>query len=208
MASLLHAITKMWDAICSYFGCRKSPPSGEDAIHEFFRYGSQYYLAGRYGVFAGLIPVAANLHHHGIEMLLKGALSKTMSLEDLNWKLRHNLPKSWRKFKKQANDASLGRFDKVIKELSKFDEVRYPDKILRSGASMMFDITRAGAAQSSATGKMVANTPKYKLCLEDIDELVSEIFRIASRNPDVYLDINFPKSEAREFLFRNNAHVP
>jgi hypothetical protein len=88
MASLLHAVTKLWDAICRCFGCRVPPPAAEDAIHEFFRYGSQYYLAGRYGMFAGLMPVAANLHHHGIEMLLKGALSKTMALEDLNWKLK------------------------------------------------------------------------------------------------------------------------
>jgi hypothetical protein len=207
MASLIRAITKIWDAIRSCFGCSVPVPSAVDAIHEFFRYGSQYYLAGRYGMFAGLMPVAANLHHHGIEMLLKGGLSKTMTLEDLNWTLRHHLPKIWKRFKKQANDASLDRFDKVIKELSKFNDVRYPDKTLRSGASMMFDITRVGAAQSSATGKLVANVPKYQLSLEDIDELVSEIFRIASRNPKVYLDINFPKSEAREFLFRDNVFV-
>jgi hypothetical protein len=156
-------------------------------------------------MFAGLMPVAANLHHHGIEMLLKGALSKSMTLQDLNWKLRHHLPKIWKKFKKQANDPTLSRFDKVIKELSKFNEVRYPDKTLRSGASMMFDITRIGAAQSFATG--VGNVPKYELCLEDIDELVSDIFRIASRNPKVYLNINFPKSEARDFLFRDNKFV-
>jgi hypothetical protein len=208
VTSLLHTVSKLWDATCRRFGCRAAPEvEQKDVIHEFFRYGSQYYLAGRYGMFAGLMPVAANLHHHGIEMLLKGALSKSMTLQDLNWKLRHNLPKIWKRFKKQANDASLNRFDKVIKELSKFNEVRYPDKTLRSGASMMFDITRVGAAQSFATGKMVANVPKYKLCLEDIDELVSEIFRIANRNPKVYLNINFPKPEARDFLFRDNTFV-
>jgi len=78
-------------------------------------------LAGRYGMFAGLVPVAANLHH-GVEMLLKGALSKTMTLEDLKLQLRHNLPKIWKKFKKQANDESLHGFDRVLKALSKFDE--------------------------------------------------------------------------------------
>jgi len=68
---------------------------------------------------------------------------------------------------------------------------------------MMFDITRA--AQSSVKGMMAANVPQYKLCLEDIDELVSEIFRLASRNPTVYL--RFLKSEARDFLFRDNVFV-
>ncbi len=207
MASLFHAVVKIWDAILSFFGSRVPPPSADAVIHEFFAYGSQYYVAGRYGMFAGLMPVAANLLHHGIEMLLKGGLSKTMTLEELKLNLMHRLPKIWKKFKNQANDPSLNRFDKVIKELSKFNEVRYPDKILRSGASMMFDITRAGAAQSSATGPMVANVPKYKLCLEDIDELVSEIFRVSSRNPKAYLNMRFVKTEARDFLFRHNVFV-
>jgi hypothetical protein len=208
MAGLLHAVTKMRDAIGSRFG-RNLParPSQEDVIDEFFTYGSQYYLAGRYGMFAGLMPVAANLHHHGIEMLLKGALSKTMTLEELKEKLMHNLQKMWRKFKRQANDPSLNRFNKVIKELSKYNDVRYPDKTLHSGASMMFDITRVGAAQSSVTGKLAANVPQYKICLEDIDELVLEIFRLASRNPKAHLNMRFAKTEAREFLFRDNAFV-
>jgi hypothetical protein len=46
MASLIRAITKIWDAIRSCFGCSVPAPSAVDAIHEFFRYGSQYYLAG------------------------------------------------------------------------------------------------------------------------------------------------------------------
>ena len=207
MKSLLHAVTKIWDAIRSHFGSSVPAPPAEDVIDEFFVYGSQYYLAGRYGMFAGLLPVAANLHHHGIEMLLKGALSKTMTLEELKEKLMHNLPKMWTKFKKQANDPSLNRFNKVIKELCKYNDVRYPDKTLRSGARMMFDITRAGAAQSFETGKIVTSMPKYKLCLEDIDDLVSEIFRVASRNPKVYLNMRFAKTEAREFLFRDNVFV-
>jgi hypothetical protein len=111
--------------------------SAEDIIHEFFRYGCQYYVAGRYGVFAGLIPVAANLHHHAIEMLLKGALSKKMTLEELKNKLGHKLEKTWDEFKAVANDSSLARFDQVIAELNKFEEIRYPDKLLQSGASRL-----------------------------------------------------------------------
>jgi len=60
---------------------------------------------------------------------------------------------------------------------------------------MMFDITRAGAAQSFVKGTSV---PQYKLCLEDIDELVSESFRLASRNPTAYLRVL--KYEARDFF--------
>jgi hypothetical protein len=54
-----------------------------DAINLFFSAGSQYYIAGRFGVFAGLNPVVGNLLHHAIEMDLKGALSKTKSISEL-----------------------------------------------------------------------------------------------------------------------------
>ena len=41
----------------------------------FYRFGFQYYVAGRFAVIAQFSPVAANLLHHAIEMLLKGELA-------------------------------------------------------------------------------------------------------------------------------------
>jgi hypothetical protein len=105
-----------WSSVRDWFrgmlGYKQDPLPEEHAIDEFFKFGSQYYVAGRYGMFAGFMPVAANLHHHAIEMLLKGALSKSMNLEELKRKLGHRLPKIWKKFKRQANDPSLNRFEK------------------------------------------------------------------------------------------------
>jgi len=77
-------------------------------VEEFFSNGRQYYIAGRYAVFAALIPVAGNLMHHAIEHFLKGGLAKTKSLEDLK-KLGHKLPKVWDAFKAQANDPTLAQ---------------------------------------------------------------------------------------------------
>ena len=77
--------------------------SDEDAIHEFFRYGCQYYVAGRFGVYAALIPVAAKLHHHAIEMLFKGALSKSMTLKEMKDRLGHKLERCWEAFKTQES---------------------------------------------------------------------------------------------------------
>jgi hypothetical protein len=151
-------------------------------------------------MFAALMPVAANLHHHAIEMLLKGALSKTMTLKDMKNKLGHKLEKSWSEFKAAANDSSLSRFDKLITELEKFEEIRYPDKLLQSGASMMFDITRAGAVHGAA------NAPQYKLCLEDVDDLVAEIFKVASRNPAAYLKMMM-QPDAKRYLDRINRYL-
>jgi hypothetical protein len=44
--------------------------------HLFISAGMDYYVAGRYAVFAGLNPTAANLLHHAVEMALKGVLAK------------------------------------------------------------------------------------------------------------------------------------
>jgi hypothetical protein len=69
---------------------------------------------------------------------------------------------------------------------------------------MMFDITRVGAALSNVQG--AGNVPHYNLCLEDIDELVAEIFKVASRNPAVYLKMML-KSDAKAYLERDNGYV-
>ena len=53
------------------------------ALELFFSSATQYYVSGRYAVFAGLTPVVGNLLHHAVEMYLKGALSKTMTLDQL-----------------------------------------------------------------------------------------------------------------------------
>ena len=135
-------------------------------------------------------------------MLLKGALSKSMSLEDMKKKLSQQLDKIWDAFKAQTGDASLSRFDKVIEELNKFEDIRYPDELLEKGASMMFDVAKAGAAMSSVIG---VSEPQYKFCLEEIDELVGEIFKIASRNPDAYLKSMIVRPDAQNYLQLDNA---
>src|SRR5258706_8290891 len=80
----------------------------DSAVHEFFSNGCQYYIAGRYGAFAGLNTVVGNLLHHAIEHFLKGVLAKTKSLKELK-KLLHNLPDIWDAFKAQVNDPTLAR---------------------------------------------------------------------------------------------------
>jgi len=185
----------------------KEAPLGNDAIHEFFRAGSQYYVVGRFSVLTGQTPVAGNLLHHTIEMFLKGALSKSMSLKELKNKLGHELMKTWIEFKQRANEPGLDRFDKTVDQLSQFESIRYPDKTLQSGAAIKFDVTRSAALDMARSASALGSTkvmtvPEYSLCLEDIDEMVAAIFRIASRNPAAYL--NFLNPEARRFFSQGN----
>jgi hypothetical protein len=134
-------------------------------------------VAGRYTAFAGLIPVTGNVFHHAVEMFLKGALAKTKPLSDLK-KLGHNLPNIWKEFKAQANDQALDEFDRLIEKLNKFEDIRYPDKIMQEGMMARIDITRAGMPVGSTPA-----VPEYNLCVEDIDQLTEKIFEVGSRNP-------------------------
>jgi len=199
LKSLTRSLKQLLTAVASRACATGSP---DRLVHSFFQHGAQYYVAGRCAVFAGLMPVAGNLLHHAIEMLLKGALAKGMTSEKLKDKLGHRLRRAWKAFKERASDPKLDRFDRVVRELDKFESIRYPDELVRQGASISFDVTKAGAAQSSF---QPGSVPHYALCLEEIDELVATIFQLASRNPKAYL--SFVKPEALDYINRDNAHI-
>jgi hypothetical protein len=81
------AMSWLWKTL----GLQKSGSPADHLVDELFKYGSQYYVSGRYAVLAGLIPLGGNLHHHAIEMLLKGALAKSMTSQKLKDYLKARL---------------------------------------------------------------------------------------------------------------------
>jgi len=125
----------------------------------FFSSATQYYVSGRYAVFAGLNPVVGNLLHHAVEMYLKGALSKTMTLDQLK-KLSHNLPKVWECFKAQIADPGLEIFDELISSLHAFEELRYPDSILSRGMMATIGVSRVAGASAEDPARP---EPKYEM---------------------------------------------
>jgi len=152
-----------------------------------------YYVAGRYAVFAGLNPTAANLLHHAVEMALKGALAKKgMDLKALK-RLNHDLPEIWREFTAQYGfDGST--FDGVIAELQKFETVRYPDEIVKQGLHSEF----ARGKPSPPSGQA-----RYTLWLAQIDELMYKIFTAGSIIHKAFAAcVNMPM--ANEYLFKEN----
>jgi hypothetical protein len=174
-----------------------------EPIDECFRYGGQYYAAGRYAAFAGFNPVVGNLFHHAIEMFIKGALSKSLPLKILRDNFGHKLPKLWDEIKK--TDPALSRFDNLIVSLDKYEEIRYPDKLLLEGASLHIDITKVGAEMNKSSGEHADKLPVYKVCVEEIDELVAALFRLGSRNPSVFLP--HMKEDAKTYVNKDNAHL-
>jgi len=186
---------------CCFIACILGRRSlAQDAYGAFFDRSIQYYAAGRFAFLAGLNPVAGNLLHHAIEMCLKGALSKKgTGLSELR-KLGHELSDIWNEFKLQASDPSLSRFDAAVSALNEYEELRYPNSVLNKGMLSGFELKRGQAAQVSG---LAAAVPRYTLCLEDVDELMSFVFKNASVDPTFFTGAL--KKQAKQFLSEENA---
>jgi hypothetical protein len=170
-----------------------------DADHVFISSAVHYYVAGRYAMFAGLNPTAANLLHHAVEMAFKAALSKKgMTLAALR-KLNHNLLDIWAEFKTQ-HGGGLDKFDKVITELHKYEEIRYPDKIVAHG--MRSVMGRGKSSTSKASVSSQRPEPEYTLQLGDVDELMDKVFTLASISHKAYTNGLLPV--ARQYLTAEN----
>ncbi len=148
------------------------------ADEEFIKLGVQYYVAALYAALAGagLLPVCGNLYHHALEMFLKSGLSREHSLQNLSKNFGHKLIDIWDAFKADFPSTELPQFDATIADIHDFEEIRYPDEVLKNGAQMVVD-WGSTPAQSSAS------EPMYKLHVNDLDRLIGEIFRVLSRNP-------------------------
>jgi hypothetical protein len=169
----------------------------------YFSLAVQYYIAGRFGVHAGLNPVAGNLLHHAIELAIKGGLARTTSPEDLKAKYMHSLNPLWRDFKSSVGDSSLDRLDRIIGELDHFETIRYPDHVGQHGMlARMAPIRRDHDVKAKT--RLRFPVPRYSLYLPEIDELLDAVFKAASVNP-AFFKGEAMKSEAREFLGRDNA---
>lgn len=166
------------------------------ADEEFMGLGVQYYIAARYAALARLLPVCGNLYHHALEMFLKAGLSRKHSLESLrSKKFRHKLIDIWNAFKADFPSPELLQFDTTIADIDDFEEIRYPDKVLKNGAQMMID-------WGSIPTQSNRSEPIYRLHVNDLDCLIGEIFRASSRNP-LFFTCGLSR-DAREVLARDN----
>ena len=127
------------------------------------------------------MPVAGNLYHHAIEMLLKARLSDTRSLEVLSRRpFGHCLQALWNAFKAEFPGVGLAQFDGTITTLDPFWDLRYPDTVIQEGAQIFFQWTPGISTSTFAPG--ITPPPRYDLVVTDIDSLVARIFEVSSRN--------------------------
>jgi hypothetical protein len=180
----------------------RKPATGEqDYAHFFVRSGYEYYANAKFAMRAQSSYVCGNLFHHAVEMFLKADLAKNgKSLEELE-RMRHNLKRLWRAYKRDHPNAALSRHDTTINRLDKHEDIRYPNPALGStGVSMKWSGEPGGV---KAYGGM--KSPKqYAVVVSDIDDLVADIVRTSSWNPGAIVKNN---DAALEAIRRNNRHA-
>ena len=170
-----------------------------DWPEQFLTLGVQYYVAGRSAALLRLIPVSGNLLHHAVEMLLKGVLSLHHSPDEIR-RHRHRLPELWEKYKERHDTGQLREYDQLIIGLHAFEDIRYPDNIIRSGAAM--SVGFGGTAHADPAGASGAKEPAYALDVCEIDRLIATIFRTSSFIPAFFT--GKLTSDARRILGEGN----
>src|ERR1041384_1405771 len=146
--------------------------SGREGI-EFMRRGVEYYIAARYSAWSGLL-VCGNLYHHAIEMFLKAGLSRKLSLAEIKNQFHHRLVGIWKAFKADFGSPALSEFDDTVADLADFEDIRYPDEILKRGAQITIDYH----AQVDRTPSL-RKEPEYRLDFYDLDRLIGVIFDVS-----------------------------
>ncbi|MGH7771543.1 MAG: hypothetical protein ACREQA_04845 [Candidatus Binatia bacterium] len=158
----------------------RSAEDKETLRERYFLLGTHYYAAARFAYFGTLMPMAGNLFHHAVEMYLKGYLCRWLN-ESERRKLRHSLTRIWKRFKRYAGNPTLSKYDTMIKELDRFETLRYPERWPEQGVMLVqWDLTRSVPTFSTSTHSQVSS---YYLVVHDIDELVAYVFLAVPLNP-------------------------
>src|SRR5262245_58814902 len=164
-------------------GSKTSSEDKDRLYTEYFRMGLHYHIAARYSAAAlWSTTVAGNLSHHAIEFFLKGALIEQLD-ENARRNFHHDLPKLWRRYKKDRDNQELAKFDETIRDLNKFERIRYPEEIFRLGLLAEIGFARSPPPlpeQKAPPGE------RYVLALNEVDELVKVIFQIEGLNPKFF----------------------
>jgi len=170
----------------------------------FFKMALEYYVNGRASALCGCLFTTGNLLHHAVEMMLKGELSRTVSLEDLkdSKKYGHSLPKCWNAFKSLFPTENLTEFESMILHLDQFETIRYPDKILSKGAMIGIGFNKGRVVQRTIIGRPV---PEYQLGIGDVDAFFARAMRLCHMNPEAYFI--FLTDQGREILMKNNDYA-
>lgn len=173
--------------------------------HHYLVLAFEYYVAGRFAALTQL-RIAANLLHHAIELLLKHALLQDVPQERLSHEAEkikkrqgHDIDKLWARYKGSAGDPQLNRFDSIVTELNRWEDLRYGGFPTGLPTTMMFSPRRGEWRH-----KLRNPNDVYVLVLEDIDDVFAEILATSGINPK-YLGVRFHSNTAiQDWYLREN----
>jgi hypothetical protein len=168
----------------------------------------EYYVTGRFAALNNL-KVAPNLFHHAVEMLAKFQLLRRVPEDRLAEQLRklkrkpygHNLHTLWSAFKSAVGCSSLDRFDAVVADLNRWEDLRYGGFPVGISTTMVFMPRRGPHDTWSAEPE-----DKYVLVLEDIDELFTAMVAATRINPNFLGERHRLKPAMREWYAKDNVH--
>jgi hypothetical protein len=154
------------------------------------RYGLEYYVAGRFATAQQFTPVSANILHHAVELLLKACLAHDDPLEKiLEYRHRkkgygHDIVKLWREFKARQSVPVSAEFDPIIEGLHAFEDIRYPETLIREGATISIGIFEV---ENPILRNGQVPPDLYVLMLPQIDRLMGLLFDASGANPPAFL---------------------
>lgn len=148
---------------------------------DYIHIGIQYYIAGRQSALAKLMPVTANIFHHSFEMLFKAKLLSKSTPDKLQNNYRHNLCLMWPDFISMTGNKSLKSFDKTIKSLHMWEDIRYPSYPEGKSVSMTMGIKKNN--KTRLIENIDEKTTHFELSLEEIDELFKSVIISWPLNP-------------------------
>jgi hypothetical protein len=178
-----------------------------DDPHHYLDRAFEYYVAGRFAALNNL-QVAPNLFHHAVEMLAKFRLLRHVpdaqlpeEVKKLKQSYGHDLLALWSDFKAAVGSSSLDRFDSVVTELNRWEDLRYGGFPIGIATTMVFMVRRGPHETWSAEPQ-----DEYVFVLQDMDELFTEMVTASNLNPTFLGERHRLKPAMREWYARDNDH--
>lgn len=159
--------------------------------HHAIEYALDYYIAGRFAVSHYFNPVSANILHHAIELMLKACLAHDDSIDKIRKygsksSYGHDLVALWREFKFRQTVPPAMEFDSIIEGLHAFEDIRYPETLIKKGALISIGIFETdGPPIRNVSGETTEKL--YVLQLPQIDRLMGLLFGASGANPPAFL---------------------
>ena len=76
------------------------------------------------------------------------------------------------------------RLDALVRNLHKYEDIRYPERIVQQGMASSFQFGSGSPPQAS--GKASRDVPTFHLAVREVDALVKAICVACSINPKAY----------------------